>query len=124
MVHAGAVDNGGLRNRPPTRRHLPLRYAFTRRTGIPERRLLSRNRQKPEARWTVALAPGYRPSSQRPDNLAFTAIIALEPQGSGTKYAALVMHSDEEGRKRHEEMGFHEGWGKALDQLVAHAKKM
>jgi len=74
--------------------------------------------------WTVALAPGYRPSSQRPDNLAFTAIIALEPQGSGTKYAALVMHSDEEGRKRHEEMGFHEGWGKALDQLVAHAKKM
>jgi uncharacterized protein YndB with AHSA1/START domain len=74
--------------------------------------------------WTVALAPGYRPSSQRPDTLSFTAIIALEPQERGTKYSALVMHSDEEGRKRHEEMGFHKGWGKALDQLVAHAKKM
>jgi uncharacterized protein YndB with AHSA1/START domain len=34
------------------------------------------------------------------------------------------MHRDEEGRKRHEDMGFHEGWGKALDQLVAYTKKM
>jgi uncharacterized protein YndB with AHSA1/START domain len=74
--------------------------------------------------WTCALAPGYRPSRRPPDDLAFTAIIALEPQGSGTKYSALVMHGDEEGCKRHEEMGFHDGWGKALDQLVAHAKKM
>jgi uncharacterized protein YndB with AHSA1/START domain len=74
--------------------------------------------------WTVALAPGYRPASERPDTLSFTAIIALEPQGSGTKYTALAMHRDEEGRKRHEDMGFHEGWGKALDQLVAYTKKM
>ena len=73
--------------------------------------------------WTVALAPGYRPSSERPDTLSFTAIIVLEPQGRGTKYTALAMHRDEEGRKRHEEMGFHEGWGKALDQLVAYTKK-
>jgi uncharacterized protein YndB with AHSA1/START domain len=49
---------------------------------------------------------------------------ALEPQRSGTKYTVLAMHRDEEGRKRHEQMGFHEGWGKVLDQLVAHAKKM
>jgi uncharacterized protein YndB with AHSA1/START domain len=74
--------------------------------------------------WTCALEPGYRPSHRPPDDLAFTAFIALEPQGSGTRYSALVMHSDEEGRKRHEEMGFHEGWGKALEQLVAHAKTM
>lgn len=74
--------------------------------------------------WTVALAPGYRPASQRSDVPSFTAIIALEPQGSGTKYTALAMHTDEEGRNRHEAMGFHEGWGKALDQLVAYAKKM
>jgi uncharacterized protein YndB with AHSA1/START domain len=74
--------------------------------------------------WTVALAPGYRPARESPDSLSFTAIIALEPQGSGTKYTALAMHRDEGGRKRHEEMGFHDGWGKALDQLVAHTKKM
>jgi uncharacterized protein YndB with AHSA1/START domain len=74
--------------------------------------------------WTCALAPGYRPSSESPIGLPFTAIIALEPRGSGTKYTALVLHRDEEGRKRHEEMGFHEGWGKALDQLVAYARTM
>jgi uncharacterized protein YndB with AHSA1/START domain len=34
------------------------------------------------------------------------------------------MHRDEGGRKRHEEMGFQDGWGKALDQLVAYTKKM
>ena len=73
--------------------------------------------------WTVALAPGYRPASQRADIPCFTTIIALEPQGSGTRYIALAMPRDEEGRKRHEEMGFQEGWGKALDQLVSYAKK-
>ena len=36
----------------------------------------------------------------------------------------LVMHRDEEGRKKHEAMGFHEGWGKALEQLVAVVKGM
>jgi uncharacterized protein YndB with AHSA1/START domain len=31
---------------------------------------------------------------------------------------------DEAARKRHEEMGFHQGWGKALDQLVALVKSI
>jgi hypothetical protein len=30
-----------------------------------------------------------------------------------------VIHGDEAGRKRHEQLGFHQGSGKALDQLVA-----
>ena len=30
---------------------------------------------------------------------------------------------DEEGRKKHEAMGFEHGWGAALDQLVAHMRK-
>jgi uncharacterized protein YndB with AHSA1/START domain len=70
--------------------------------------------------WTDALLPGYRPA----ENPFFTAIIALEPHGSGTRYIATAIHRDEAGRKKHEEMGFHQGWGKALDQLVAHAKTM
>src|SRR5207247_9172752 len=74
--------------------------------------------------WTVALAPGYRPASESPDSLSFTAIIALEPHGGGTKYSALAMHRDEDGRKRHEGMGFHDGWGKALDKLDAYTQKL
>jgi uncharacterized protein YndB with AHSA1/START domain len=65
--------------------------------------------------WTDALLPGYRPS----ENPFFTAVITLEPSGSGTRYRAVAIHRDEASRKRHEEMGFHEGWGQTLDQLVA-----
>jgi hypothetical protein len=36
----------------------------------------------------------------------------------------LAMHGDEAGCKKHADMGFHDGWGKALDQLVAHARTM
>ena len=70
--------------------------------------------------FTDALAPGYRPSV----NPFFTAVILLEPHGEGTKYTAIAIHKDQAGRKRHEEMGFHQGWSKCLDQLVAVAKKM
>lgn len=76
--------------------------------------------------WTNVLAPGFRPATlpkdETCDALAFTAVISLEPHGSGTKYSALVIHGDEAVRKRHADMGFHDGWGKALDQLVALVK--
>ncbi len=74
--------------------------------------------------WTVALGPGFRPANDSPIDLPFTAVISLEPHGPGTKYRALVMHKDPEGRDRHESMGFHDGWGKALDQLVDMAKRL
>jgi uncharacterized protein YndB with AHSA1/START domain len=48
----------------------------------------------------------------------------MEPHGEGTKYRALAMHKDGESRDKHERMGFGEGWGRALDQLVAYAKTM
>jgi uncharacterized protein YndB with AHSA1/START domain len=70
--------------------------------------------------WTDALLPGYRPS----ETPFFTAIVMLELRGAGTRYTATAIHRNEAGRKRHEEMGFHHGWGTALDQLVAHAKTM
>lgn len=75
--------------------------------------------------WTGALLPGYRPA-QDPTTKAgffFTAIILIEPHGTGSKYTAIVIHKDEAGCETHKKMGFHEGWGKALDQLVALAKK-
>jgi len=69
--------------------------------------------------WTAALGPGFRPAAS---DLPFTAVITLEPAGSGTRYRAVAVHGSAETRSAHEAMGFHAGWGAALDQLVAAAK--
>lgn len=55
-----------------------------------------------------------------PSNSAFmVGIITFEDAGPGkTKYAARVQHWNVEDRKKHEAMGFHEGWGKCADQLA------
>lgn len=53
-----------------------------------------------------------------------TATIALAPDGNGTKYTAFVQHANAEARIKHEKMGFKEGWGTCLDQLVAIIKAM
>jgi len=78
--------------------------------------------------WTNALEPGYRPASKllaTPcDLFFFTAVLTLEPHEKGTKYTALMIHKDEEGRRTHEGMGFHDGWSKALEQLVAYMKSI
>jgi uncharacterized protein YndB with AHSA1/START domain len=73
--------------------------------------------------WTIALGPGYRPlgttSACGGGNVpVFTAVITLTPKGQGTKYHVVALHRDEEACRTHEEMGFHEGWGAAFDQLV------
>jgi uncharacterized protein YndB with AHSA1/START domain len=71
--------------------------------------------------FTNAMAPGYRPVLRAKGGVdfPFTAIISLESVGNGTRYTALVIHADEEACAQHRTMGFHEGWGSALDQLVA-----
>lgn len=75
--------------------------------------------------WTGALLPGYRPADLPATvPFVFTAVIEMEPSGAGTKYTATVMHSNAAGKAKHEAMGFHQGWGKALDQLVALAKTL
>jgi uncharacterized protein YndB with AHSA1/START domain len=68
--------------------------------------------------FTDTLLPGFRPSPKP----FFTAALLLEPRGSGTRYTAVAIHGNEETRKQHEEMGFHDGWGTVVDQLVAHIK--
>lgn len=76
--------------------------------------------------WTGALQPGFRPLSTEQAAgfpFLFSAVISLEPQGSGTRYSALAIHPDEASRARHEAMGFMTGWGAALDQLVAMVKR-
>lgn len=71
--------------------------------------------------WTDALGPGYRPVAEP----FFTAVIELfDSGGGGTRYVATAIHRDPDARARHEAMGFVDGWGAALDQLVAHVRTM
>jgi uncharacterized protein YndB with AHSA1/START domain len=72
--------------------------------------------------WTSALGPGFRPVAN--PFLSFTAILTFEEVPGGTRYTARVLHKDEADRQRHADMGFAEGWGKALDQLVAIADQI
>jgi len=65
--------------------------------------------------WTDALLPGWRPAPEP----FMSAMLLFEARGSSTHYTAIAMHRDEAARQKHEEMGFHHGWGAALDQLVA-----
>jgi len=77
--------------------------------------------------WTNVFEPGYRPTRQVPGKhcveFPFTAVVAMASHGGGTRYTARVIHGTEEGRRSHEEMGFHDGWGAALDQMVAMIKR-
>jgi len=68
--------------------------------------------------WTNAVLPGFRPAPHNPEGFAMTAVLIFEPHEKGTKYIAHVLHGSKEDCKKHEAMGFHDGWGKALDQLV------
>ncbi|MEP7117401.1 MAG: SRPBCC family protein [Acidobacteriota bacterium] len=77
--------------------------------------------------WTSALGPGFRPQGAATTSLDdgaidFTAVISIEPHGSGTKYTAVAIHGREDACRKHKAMGFHDGWGTALTQLVAVVK--
>jgi uncharacterized protein YndB with AHSA1/START domain len=74
--------------------------------------------------WTSVLGPGYRPSTEGGHGPRFTAVLTFTPEGKGTRYTAVALHGDEADRSAHAGMGFQEGWGKALDQLVELAARM
>jgi uncharacterized protein YndB with AHSA1/START domain len=79
--------------------------------------------------WTNALLPGFRPAPQPKAeestvSFFFTATIQLKTVSAGTRYTATVRHSDEAGCKQHADMGFEQGWGIALDQLLAFTKSL
>ncbi len=63
---------------------------------------------------TSCLTKNFRPSAQP----FFTAVIDIEVTPEGTRYSALAMHKDAADRDAHAQMGFHEGWGQCLDQLI------
>jgi uncharacterized protein YndB with AHSA1/START domain len=68
--------------------------------------------------WTNALAPGFVPAAGVSDVPTFTCVLTFEAVEGGTRYTARAMHRDAEAAQAHGKMGFHEGWGIALTQLV------
>jgi uncharacterized protein YndB with AHSA1/START domain len=73
--------------------------------------------------FTSVLGEDFRPLPH-PENgamdMPFTASIILEDLGNGkTRYIAHARHATPAGCKQHADMGFHAGWGAALDQLIA-----
>ena len=72
--------------------------------------------------FTSVMTEDFRPvtPANGAEDLPFTARIEITPaDDGGTHYRAVAMHADEEAAGRHREMGFADGWGAALDQLVA-----
>lgn len=71
--------------------------------------------------FTDAFLPGWIPS----DRPFMVGEVLFQDAGDGrTTYTARAMHWSEETMKEHEAMGFHEGWGKAADQLEELAKTL
>jgi uncharacterized protein YndB with AHSA1/START domain len=64
--------------------------------------------------FTDALTGGWRPAAQP----FMTAIITLKEVAAGTQYFAHVMHRNAADRKKHEELGFFDGWGAVIAQLA------
>lgn len=68
--------------------------------------------------WTTGLTVNYRPQS---GPMPFTAMLELRPNDSGgCHYRAIAIHQDTAGAQQHSEMGFHEGWGTVVEQMVEH----
>lgn len=70
--------------------------------------------------FTDAFLPGWEPNPE----LFFTAIVTFEPlPDSGTRYTARARHWTAENCVKHAQMGFQDGWGIVLDQIVALARE-
>ncbi|KLK94043.1 ATPase [Microvirga vignae] len=57
-----------------------------------------------------------------PQDPFMVVIVTFDPEGTGTRYTARVLHWNEETLKQHEAMGFQEGWGIVAGQLAALAE--
>ncbi|MET0545901.1 MAG: SRPBCC family protein [Caulobacterales bacterium] len=70
---------------------------------------------------TSCLVEGWRPATPW---LPMTMIISFADEGAGTRYVARVLHKDAEDAKKHEDMGFHDGWNTCITQLEELAKTL
>ena len=77
--------------------------------------------------WTNALGPGYRPAEMGEgcESFPMTAIVTFADAGGGTTlYRAVALHKDSADREKHEQMGFHDGWGTVAGQLEEFARSI
>lgn len=70
--------------------------------------------------FTDAYTAGWVPAGKP----FMTAVVTFADEGGRTRYTARARHWTEADRKRHEEMGFHVGWGICADQLEALARTL
>lgn len=82
--------------------------------AVPEQRLV----------FTNAFKPGWIPSARPAVVPLMTTIVELSDEGGKTRHVVRALHWTEEARSRHEEMGFHEGWGQTTGQLEALARTL
>jgi len=70
--------------------------------------------------FTDAYSEAWKPS-EKP---FMTVIVTFENESGKTRYTARARHWTVADREAHEKMGFHEGWGRATDQLEALVAKL
>ena len=104
-VRVGGASNIVMRS--PEGRELPNPGTFL--EIVPGRKLV----------FTDAYTGDWNPREGAP---FMTAILTFEPEGGKTRYTATVRHWSDADARKHEEMGFHQGWGECADQLEALAK--
>src|SRR4051812_46664491 len=88
-------------------------WAGARRDRMPNEGVFLEVARNEKIVFTNAFAAGWIPQDP-----FMVVIVTFEPEGSGTRYAARVRHWTAEALKRHEAMGFHEGWGIVAGQLA------
>jgi uncharacterized protein YndB with AHSA1/START domain len=80
--------------------------------------------------WTSALKTDFRPVAPTSDHdkacgeIMMTCIITLQGEGDHTHYKAHVLHGSPQQAKMHLDMGFNDGWGTCLTQMVDLLKKL
>jgi uncharacterized protein YndB with AHSA1/START domain len=72
--------------------------------------------------WTSMLFPGYRPAVF--DDIPITAIVTMEPVGTGTRYVFTALHRDEADLEKNRASGHQQGSEIAVDQFVAHVESL
>jgi uncharacterized protein YndB with AHSA1/START domain len=72
----------------------------------------------------IVFTDAYLGDWQPSEKPFFTGIITLADEGGKTRYIARGLHWTDADCQTHKEMGFHEGWDKAADQLEALCKTL
>lgn len=69
--------------------------------------------------WTGLMTRNFRPVSKAQMGFGFVCDLNFRALPSGGSYFhAIVRHVDPEGKTKHEQMGFDQGWRIALSQLI------